>query len=58
MYTEKAREIPEKHCDVLVIGSGPAGIGAALSAARLGMKTVIVEQLGALGGIATSGMKG
>lgn len=56
MYTEKAREIPEKHCDVLVIGSGPAGIGAALSAARLGMKTVIVEQLGALGGIATSGM--
>ena len=55
-YTEKERTINAVKTDVLVIGSGPAGIGAAVSAARLGMKTTIVEQLSALGGIATSGM--
>jgi hypothetical protein len=44
--------------DVLVIGGGPAGIGAALSAARLGMKVTIIEQTNALGGIATSGLHG
>jgi hypothetical protein len=41
--------------DVLVVGGGPAGIGAALSAARLGAKTLIVEQFNCLGGVATSG---
>ena len=30
--------------DVVVIGGGPAGVCAAVSAARKGMKTVIVEQ--------------
>lgn len=42
--------------DVLVCGGGPAGIGAAIRAARLGASTMIVESLGCLGGIATSGM--
>ena len=41
--------------DVLVVGGGPAGVGAALSAARLGVKTLIVEQFNCLGGVATSG---
>ena len=44
--------------DVLVIGGGPAGVGAALSAARLGMKVTVIEQTNALGGIATSGLHG
>jgi FAD-dependent oxidoreductase family protein len=44
--------------DVLVIGGGPAGVGAALSAARQGMKVIVVEQANCLGGIATSGLHG
>lgn len=55
-YTEPQRDIPIKQTDVAVIGSGPSGIGAALSAARLGMKVTVIEQLGTLGGISTSGM--
>ena len=41
--------------DVLVVGGGPAGVAAALSAARLGAKVLIVEQFNCLGGVATSG---
>lgn len=42
--------------DVLVCGGGPAGIGAAIRAAREGAKVMIVEMGGCLGGIATAGM--
>lgn len=42
--------------DVLVCGGGPAGIGAALRAARMGASVMIVEMGGCLGGIATAGM--
>lgn len=44
--------------DVVVIGGGPAGVCAAVSAARKGMKTVIVEQSPSLGGMATSALVG
>jgi heterotetrameric sarcosine oxidase alpha subunit len=32
------------HCDVLVVGSGPAGIAAALAAARAGARVMMVEE--------------
>ena len=47
-----------KDTDVLVIGGGPAGIAAAVASARVGANTVLVEQNGYLGGMATSGLVG
>ena len=46
-----ARVIDE--VDVLVVGGGPGGIGAAISAARRGMRTMLVERFGCLGGVGT-----
>lgn len=45
-----------KNYDVIVAGSGPAGVAAAITAARQGAKTLLLEALGRVGGIATSGM--
>ena len=38
------------HCDVLVVGGGPAGLAAALAATRAGARVVLVEQEPELGG--------
>ncbi len=42
--------------DVLVAGGGPAGIAAAVAAARRGAGTALVERYGFLGGMATAGL--
>lgn len=42
--------------DVIVAGAGPAGMGAAIAAGRLGAKVLLVEQTHAVGGIATTGL--
>ena len=51
------RQIPiEEGYDVLVAGGGPAGASAAICAARLGAKVLLVEQMGCMGGMGTSGL--
>lgn len=41
--------------DVIVVGGGPGGIGAAVMSARQGAKTVLIERYGVLGGMASVG---
>ena len=56
-YIEEINNIPLfSEVDVLVCGGGPAGIGAAIRASRLGASVLVVEAEGCLGGIATAGM--
>jgi len=56
-FTEPEKRIPVKEeVDVLVIGGGPAGFSAAVSAARNGARTLLVEQAGDVGGVATTGL--
>jgi hypothetical protein len=55
--SEPAREIRVlKEVDVAVIGGGPGGVASAISAARSGAGTVLLERYGYLGGMATGGL--
>ncbi len=47
-----------RQAEVLVIGGGPAGIAAAVCAARRGCQTLLVEREFSLGGTAVSGLVG
>ncbi len=42
--------------DVVVVGGGPGGFSAAVAAARLGVRVLLVERYGFLGGMATAGL--
>lgn len=55
-FQRAAGEVPVvASADVVVCGGGPAGVAAALAAARSGAKTLLIEVHGCLGGIWTTG---
>ncbi len=54
---EPASEIKViREADVVVVGGGPGGHAAAISAARNGADTILLERYGHLGGMATGGL--
>lgn len=54
-YMEPEQKLPVKRFDVVVAGGGTAGLFAAISAARLGVRTLLIESKGHCGGIAVEG---
>lgn len=55
--TEAEKKIPiVSNVDVLVCGGGVAGVAAAICAARNGLKVLLIERYGFLGGLATGGL--
>jgi glycine/D-amino acid oxidase-like deaminating enzyme len=56
MQTTPTSAVQRIDVDVLVAGGGPAGLGAALGAARLGANTLLVERMAFLGGVASIGL--
>ncbi len=55
--TEQTRQIPVlQDVDLCVVGGSCTGVFAAVRAARLGLKVVIIEKQNCFGGVATSGL--
>ena len=50
------RIVKEQEYEVIVVGSGPSGVAAAVSAGCSGAHTLLIESLGRVGGISTSGL--
>ncbi len=58
-FHEPAQDIPfAEDADVIVCGAGPAGVSAAITAARAGARVRLFEWRGCLGGIWTAGLLG
>jgi len=58
-FAEPGRELPlVEDADVIVCGAGPAGVAAAITAARGGAKVRLFEWRGCVGGVWTAGLLG
>ncbi len=55
MLSDGLNTLPERLCDVAIVGGGTGGVIAAVAAARAGAKTILVEQKGYVGGTAVEG---
>ncbi|MFW6287062.1 MAG: FAD-dependent oxidoreductase, partial [Candidatus Sumerlaeota bacterium] len=56
-FKMQSREIPlQAGWDIIVVGGGVAGTGAAIAAAREGSKVLLLEAMGCLGGLGSAGM--
>src|SRR5688572_8164027 len=56
---EPSKRVPLAYdADVVVVGAGPGGFAAALQAARMGARVVVVERFDMPGGVHTSGLQG
>lgn len=54
LYT---KELPIRYnTDILIVGGGPSGVAAAITAARLNKKVLIIENNGCFGGVGTTGL--
>ena len=59
LFNEPARGVPlMEDADVIVCGAGPAGVAAAITAARAGARVRLFEWRGCLGGVWTAGLLG
>lgn len=57
LFSEPGRDLPvHEDADVIVCGAGPAGVAAALTAARAGARVRLFEVHGCLGGVWTAGL--
>lgn len=56
LSTDELRAPVVRRADVVVVGGGPAGVSAAVAAARSGVSVTLVERYSALGGLASGGM--
>lgn len=56
--SEKAAEVKNGNCDIVIIGAGGAGLSAAIEGVQNGAKVIVLEKMGVAGGNTTSATGG
>ncbi len=56
--SEKASEVKNGNCDIVIIGAGGAGLAAAIEGVQNGAKVIVLEKMGVAGGNTTSATGG
>ena len=56
--SEKAAEVKNGNCDIVIIGAGGAGLAAAIEGVQNGTKVIVLEKMGVAGGNTTSATGG